>query len=138
MRGELGLYLVGMGLVILCLFLLAIALKVKRRKNLEGESEGLDGFMDDKGLKIESGFSHNSPPPLPPRRKMRQGTRNGHKDEINRNLGPRGLRPAQFPCCPIDRQRNRPGQPQRIFWDGKRNCYVCSNNHHFRSNGTLC
>lgn len=138
MRGELGLYLVGIGLVILCLFLLAIALKVKRRKNLEEESEGLDGFMVDNGLKSETDFHHNSPPPLPPRRKMRQAARTGNKEEINSNLGPRGLRPAQFPCCPIDRQRNRSGQPQKIFWDSKRNCYVCSNNHHFRSNGTLC
>ena len=137
MRGEIGLYLIGIGLTILCLFLLAIALKMKKRRDFEGESESQDSFIDEEGLGKETDLRHNTPP-LPPRRKVRQITRAVNRDTANRNLGPRGLRPSQFPCCPIDRQRNRPGQPQKIFWDSKRNCYVCSNNHHFRSNGTLC
>ncbi len=53
------------------------------------------------------------------------------------NLGPRGVHPNQFPCCPIDKQRNEPGCNQKIFWIPKENCYCCSNGHKFGSNGKL-
>lgn len=49
--------------------------------------------------------------------------------------GPRGIKPAQFPCCPFDKQRNVPGERQVIFWDRGENCYRCSRGHRFKSNG---
>lgn len=49
--------------------------------------------------------------------------------------GPRGLRPDQFPCCPIDRARNLPGQPQKIFWNEAAGCYRCPNGHRIAPNG---
>ena len=52
--------------------------------------------------------------------------------------GPGGIRPEQFPCCPIDRQRNRKGCGQKIYWDRINDCYVCSYGHHFSRNGRLC
>ena len=52
-------------------------------------------------------------------------------------LGPRGLRPAQFPCCPYDKQRNVPGKRQLIFWDGSAGCYRCARGHRFKSNGRI-
>ena len=51
------------------------------------------------------------------------------------NVGPRGVLPAQFPCCPYDRQRNIPGSLQKIFWNSDTNCYCCSRGHRFKSNG---
>lgn len=49
--------------------------------------------------------------------------------------GPRGIRPDQFPCCPIDRARNLPGQPQKIFWNEAAGCYRCPNGHRIAPNG---
>ena len=49
--------------------------------------------------------------------------------------GPRGIRPDQFPCCPIDRARNLPGQPQKIFWNDGAGCYRCPNGHRIAPNG---
>lgn len=49
--------------------------------------------------------------------------------------GPRGIRPDQFPCCPIDRARNLPGQPQKIFWNETAGCYRCPNGHRIAHNG---
>lgn len=49
--------------------------------------------------------------------------------------GPRGIRPDQFPCCPIDRARNLPGQPQKIFWNETAGCYRCPNGHRIAPNG---
>ncbi len=51
--------------------------------------------------------------------------------------GPRGILPHQFPICPIDRQKNIPGEPQKIFWYNHENCYRCSNGHRFGSNGSI-
>ena len=49
--------------------------------------------------------------------------------------GPRGIRPDQFPCCPIDRARNLPGQPQKIFGNETAGCYRCPNGHRIAPNG---
>ncbi|MCD7738058.1 MAG: hypothetical protein LUH58_03325, partial [Lachnospiraceae bacterium] len=49
--------------------------------------------------------------------------------------GPKGIRPDQFPCCPIDRQRNVASSPQKIFWDSGNNTYYCSRGHRFQRNG---
>lgn len=68
--------------------------------------------------------------PLPPRRIASQGSSVGGSAR-----GPRGIRPDQFPCCPLDKQRNVTGGPQLIFWDGSANCYRCSRGHQFRING---
>lgn len=65
---------------------------------------------------------------LPPRRIASQGLSESVR-------GPRGIRPDQFPCCPLDKQRNVVGGPQLIFWDSNENCYRCSRGHKFRSNG---
>ena len=51
--------------------------------------------------------------------------------------GPRGVRPDQFPCCPLDRERNVAGKPQKIFWNSAENCYRCSHGHRFKSNGHI-
>ena len=87
------------------------------------------------GLAASSGGTA-VPPSLPPRRSspaagvLRQG-------RVGENRGPRGIRPAQFPCCPLDKQRNVPGGRQVIFWDSGANCYCCSRGHRFKSNGKL-
>lgn len=49
--------------------------------------------------------------------------------------GPKGIRPDQFPCCPIDKQRNVAGSPQKVFWDSGSKTYYCSRGHHFQKNG---
>lgn len=69
-------------------------------------------------------------PALPPRRPEPRTATAGA-------LGPRGVRPDQFPCCPYDKQRNVVGAPQLIFWDGTSNCYRCSRGHRFKSNGKI-
>ena len=56
---------------------------------------------------------------------------------VGNGLGPRGIKPVQFPCCPIDKQRNVAGSRQVIFWDNKENVYRCSRGHQFKSNGKL-
>ena len=69
-------------------------------------------------------------PALPPRRPEPRTATAGA-------LGPRGVRPDQFPCCPYDKQRNVVGAPQLIFWDGTSNCYHCSRGHRFKCNGKI-
>lgn len=69
-------------------------------------------------------------PALPPRRPEPRTATAGA-------LGPRGVRPDQFPCCPYDKQRNVVGAPQLIFWDGTSNCYRCSRGHQFKRNGKI-
>ena len=78
---------------------------------------------------------HLRVPPLPAagRRRERDG-----RSRLYGKPGPGGIRPLQFPCCPIDRQRNRKGCAQKIFWDRINDCYVCSYGHHFSRNGRLC
>lgn len=89
----------------------------------------------------------NIAPPLPPRRTPSSRTRRSAATELPRrpiniapptitaNAGPHGVRPTEFPCCPIDRQRNNPGMAQLIRWDRENECYVCSRGHRFKSNG---
>ena len=67
-------------------------------------------------------------PALPPRR-------NVSRSAFSRNSGPHGLTPTEFPCCPLDKQRNLPGKPQYIFWDEINQCYYCSRGHRIKSNG---
>ena len=69
-------------------------------------------------------------PALPPRRPEPRTATTGA-------LGPRGVRPDQFPCCPYDKQRNVVGAPQLIFWDGTSHCYRCSRGHRFKCNGKI-
>lgn len=78
--------------------------------------------------------SRQPPPPLP------QGRGSPSRPAARRTLpvvgaGPRGIRPDQFPCCPIDRARNLPGQPQKIFWNDGAGCYRCPNGHRIAPNG---
>lgn len=85
-----------------------------------------------------SGTANRLPPVRPnngsytplPQRTERTSERAGMR-------GPRGIYPNQFPSCPIDRQRNMYGQPQKIFWYEHENCYRCSNGHRFGSNGSI-
>lgn len=99
--------------------------------------------------------SPSAPPPLPQRRGARAATGTRRPQRVRRTSsnhppqlpvrhsvvlaadGPRGLSPYKFPCCPIDRQRNVEGEPQRIFWDSTQQCYRCSKNHSFKLNGRL-
>ena len=74
---------------------------------------------------------------LPPRRNARSNTVVASRSSITSCCGPRGVMPAQFPCCPFDKQRNIPGERQLIFWDNSENCYYCSRGHKFKSNGKL-
>lgn len=69
-------------------------------------------------------------PALPPRRPEPRTATAGA-------LGPRGVRPDQFPCCPYDKQRNVVGAPQIIFWDRTSDCYRCSRGHQFKRNGKI-
>ena len=72
--------------------------------------------------------------PLPPRRSASHVADTAGTAAANGN-GPRGVRPAQFPCCPYDKERNVPGERQLIFWSSGENCYRCSRGHRFKSNG---
>ena len=74
---------------------------------------------------------------LPPRRSSASAIVNANRRSAEINNGPRGIKPTQFPCCPFDKQRNVPGEPQAIFWDSGENCYRCSRGHRFKSNGKL-
>ena len=72
---------------------------------------------------------------LPPRHSSASATANANRRTADD--GPRGIKPAQFPCCPFDKQRNVLGERQVIFWDSGENCYLCSRGHRFKSNGKL-
>ena len=74
---------------------------------------------------------------LPPRRSSASAIANAARRTAGAGYGPRGIKPTQFPCCPIDKQRNVPGERQVIFWDSGENCYRCSRGHRFKSNGKL-
>ncbi len=90
---------------------------------------------------------NNYHPPLPPRasspvrakRTVAKGLPRRPVDIspslISANAGPNGVTPIDFPCCPYDRQRNKPGMSQLIKWDRNNQCYVCSKGHKFKSNG---
>lgn len=71
---------------------------------------------------------------LPPRRSSASAIANAARRTAGAG---NGLKPAQFPCCPFDKQRNVPGERQVIFWDSGENCYRCSRGHRFKSNGKL-
>ena len=80
--------------------------------------------------------------PLPPRRRTSlQATAvpvlPGRRRALVANIGPRGVLPTQFPCCPYDKQRNVDGAPQLIFWDSEGDCYRCSRGHRFKRNGRV-
>ena len=79
----------------------------------------------------------SSTPRLPPRRAQTTNSVFVTRNNIAACHGPRGVQPAQFPCCPFDKQRNIPGERQLIFWDNQANCYYCSRGHKFKSNGRL-
>lgn len=70
-------------------------------------------------------------PPLPRRRNAAIAS-----PRAAGNTGPRGLRPSQFPCCPICRQRNNDAV-QKIYWDRGKNRYYCTRNHQFAQNGKI-
>ncbi len=74
---------------------------------------------------------------LPPRRTLPSNSVYTSRNTLTACCGPRGVQPAQFPCCPFDKQRNVPGERQLIFWDNNANCYYCSRGHKFKSNGKL-
>lgn len=74
---------------------------------------------------------------LPSRRSSTPATANTTRNTSETGNGPRGIKPAQFPCCPFDKQRNVPGAQQLIFWNSRENCYRCSRGHRFKSNGKL-
>lgn len=73
-----------------------------------------------------------APPPVP----RQNYKRNQPAGRIVRN-GSGGLRPSRFPCCPICRAKNFPGEPQVIFWHEQGQFYTCPNGHKFRKNGSL-
>ena len=93
------------------------------------------------------------PPQLPPRRNTPTASQSLNEAspsrsssasaiaEANRRAaeglgsGPRGVLPHQFPCCPVCRQRNILGAPQKIFWDDDEEVYRCSREHRFQKNG---
>ncbi len=43
----------------------------------------------------------------------------------------------EFPHCPKCWSKNRPGEPQTVFWRPDASCYRCVRGHRFRRNGTL-
>ena len=75
--------------------------------------------------------------PLPARRNSSTGNRSvsTYYNNTQRERGPRGIRPSQYPCCPFDKQRNVEGEPQKIFWKSAYNYYECSRGHRFMANG---
>lgn len=109
-------------------------------------------------MTAEKNALHQTPPPLPPRRRVNQHSGESGSDNNNRagnqviqslpirritlpvsygNSGPRGIRVDQFPCCPLCKQRNVIGAEQLIFWDKTCECYRCKRGHKFKSNGLI-
>ena len=68
--------------------------------------------------------------PLPPAPKPVHVT-------FGHSSGPDGLRPENFPCCPFDKQRNLPGEAQKVFWDSIHGNYYCTRGHVFKKNGQI-
>ena len=57
------------------------------------------------------------PPPLPPRNRPAQANR-----AAEGSLGPRGLSPLQFPCCPFDKQRNYLTRHKKFSLTARKTC----------------
>lgn len=79
------------------------------------------------------------PPPIPGQHSRNgstpfQGTRRGRvtPPPMPAPVNTR-MQPGDFPRCPIHRCCNRPGTPQKIFWDGERHMWRCYKNHYFQS-----
>lgn len=107
----------------------------------------------DKKWKKELPTQTTPPPPLPPRHKtptVRQSRNEASPPRSSSasaiagatgrvaegwGLGPRGILPNQFPCCPFCKQRNTLGTQQKIFWDSDEEVYRCSREHRFKKNG---
>lgn len=81
--------------------------------------------------------SYSTARALPPRRSSASAVANAARRTAGVGYGPRGIKSTQFPCCPIDKLRNIPGEGQVIFWNSGENCYHCSRGHLFKNNGKL-
>lgn len=83
------------------------------------------------------------PPEFPDRQEYIQRNRQEHMQtahrrnrqppDLPRRPGVRRMEPDSFPRCPIHRCCNRPGEPQKIFWDAGRKMWKCYKNHYFSS-----
>lgn len=80
----------------------------------------------------------SAPPPLP-RRRASAVRRNPPplpgRPNTSSSGGSNSLPPHLFPCCPFCKSRNRPGEGQMIFWEARKEGYLCSHGHSFQRNG---
>lgn len=126
--------LLGVGLAIYALIDFLLSGTKKNTGNTgggAGHSGGQASGASPSNASTRSG-QKPSPPPLPPRRSCPPPR--VPNPEAASGLGPRGIYPHQFPCCPICRQRNGTGA-QKIFWNDREELYSCSRGHKFQKNG---
>ena len=147
---DIGMICISIGII---LFLaLSVLFIVTESKNKDNNSNQNNHAVTPRRTTTTTTTFHrrtrnNYHPPLPPRasspvrakRTVAKGLPRRPVDIspslISANAGPNGVTPMDFPCCPYDRQRNKPGMSQLIRWDRNNQCYVCSKGHKFKSNG---
>ena len=128
--------LLGIAILVIMAWMIRKAVRARRKRKTSRHSaqHSLHSRIDvdpARSSKIRNKrFSvYAAPPPLP------------HRSTHSRNrvvvLGPRGITPVQFPCCPVDKERNEQGKPQKIFWDASAQCYYCSRGHRIQRNGKI-
>ena len=146
---DIGMICISIGIILfLALSVLFIVTESKNKDNSRNQNNhAATPRRTTTTTTIHRRTRNNYHPPLPPRasspvrakRTVAKGLPRRPVDIspslISANAGPNGVTPMDFPCCPYDRQRNKPGMTQLIRWDRKNECYVCSKGHKFKSNG---
>lgn len=101
---------------------------VQRNRTLSAQEHPSSVATGQRGQRV----GRQAPPPVP----RQNYKKNQPSGRIVRN-GSGGLRASRFPCCPICRAKNFPGEAQVIFWHEQGQFYTCPNGHKFRKNGSL-
>lgn len=134
--------LVGLGLVAIGIIILCVTRRKRNAKNITSppplppriNTRNSASIVSQSQASVNRSTSTRA---LPPRQGTAPATAGTTRNTPEVVLGPRGIKPEQFPCCPYDKQRNVPGRQQVVFWDSVENCYRCSRGHQFKSNGKL-
>ena len=76
---------------------------------------------------------------MPPRRDSETAVRATQTARIRYSAqnGPHGVKPEQFPWCPVCGKHNEAGSDQVIFWFQNEQFYKCSGGHKMAGNGKL-
>ncbi|WP_373219024.1 hypothetical protein [Ruminococcus sp. 5_1_39BFAA] len=135
---------VGIGLVICGVI---IALLLHKRKKAPQTSNSSQTSVP----RQTSTAAQKAPPALPGRRRKtgsatmpqrrsfaapNQAARMANSRASVQN-GPHGVKPEQFPWCPVCGKHNETGANQVIFWFPDEKIYKCSGGHKMAGNGKL-